>query len=1258
MTRAIRWTFLLMLFLLLGCDPAPGGKEGKDVSAAFIPSAQAIRINNRGVALMGRFEYEAASDAFADLTAKYPNWREARLNLAIAILNRQRQGDEQAALALADQVLIENPTHPRAHYIAGLLRLYLSSPQEAREHFAKVVEADPADAYAAYYLGQCLAQQSEPEQALVQYRRSLDLDPYLRSAAYGAFQALQQLGRRDEAREFVRQYQRLATNPRARLAEFKYTRMGPKAEARAAGVAQPEHAPPRPTGPLFNAPTPLLASSELQTHESLGRPLDMTVADLESDGLPELFVTGVSTERATEGPSALLGHNLLLDLSIIRTEAGRESNPQETDRQADHKRRSSAGALSRGSQDDPHPLTRISSVNGTLWGDFDNDGHIDAYLLRNGQNRLWRNLGNGAWLDVTAASGVGNGALNTIDGLFLDADHDGDLDLFLVNANGPNALLHNNLNGTFRSDPVLGVTKAEATKTSGRTLAILPADLDRDRDTDLIILNRTPPHRVAINDRLWSYHASPDFAAFEAAPALAAAVADLDADGITEIYTIAPDGGLSRWSRNREGVFMAESAPCVPGPGDACLGANPGATQSSQDPTTSVLPTGSPWAQLAVIDIDGDGRFELWVASPAGWSVLRVQNPEPTGSSASDAAPQATPQAIPLFTARLPAGKRLLGITPLLLDPGNGPGLLGLVEDADINGSQGDAPSSGVHPQGARDKITLMHWTPGPGRHPFLALHFTGMSDRGKAMRSNASGIGTRFSARVRNRWTIAQYFGDHSGPGQGHQPIAIGLGGAPSADFIAIDWSDGVLQTEIDLPARQRHLITETQRQLSSCPVLFAWDGDKYRFVTDFLGVGGMGYALGPPGQYNTPRPWENLLLAPGQALPRAGRYRFKLTEPMEEVAYLDALRLVAYDLPSGWRMALDERMGLGDPKPTGAPFFYRRELSPRLVINQQGNPVTDVLRHVDGRAAPLPPLDPRFIGRLAREHILTLNFPRVLRPRDPAGAPPPARRAKKAKALAPILVIDGWVEYPYSQTMFAAWQAGADWQAPSVEALGQDGRWHPVLTRFGYPAGMPRRMSAPLRDLPPGARVLRLRTNQEIYWDRITVAFPEPLPTARRHVLPLVSARLNAVGFPGRVDSSQRHPGFDYARRRPFGDTRPMSGFLTRYGPVEELLTEADNALAIFGAGEEIHVEFTAPDQPPPNGWQRYLVLETQGWTKDRDLFTKDGETVGPLPTIGPAIGPNSGPGSGSVSGKPSTQQTRLHTRYLTRHVGTETP
>ncbi|MCP4406340.1 MAG: tetratricopeptide repeat protein [Gammaproteobacteria bacterium] len=1104
----------VILLIVTACsDPSEDQSLTKSSVQGFTPDAASITTNNRAVGLMGRFEYDAAGKLFFELVQVHPNWLDVKVNLAIALLNRQQEGDEEAALVIVDGVLKVDPTHLRAHYVAGLLRLYLATPDEALVHFRRVTEADPNDPYAAYYLAQCLAQRSEHEQALNWYRQVLGLDPYLRSAYYGAFQSLQRLKRTQEARGLIKDYQRLANNPRAHLAEFKYTRMGPKAEALVVDAPEPESIK-LVSGEVFSPVAPLKIRSEqplsLQRRGAQG-PVSITAVDIQSDGRLDLFVSGI-----LKGED---GHNLLL----LAAE-GNDFIP-----------------------DLNHPLSRIEGVNAALWGDFDNDGLVDAYLARQGPNQLWRQPSRGQWEDVTETTQTSGGDLNTVDAIFIDADHDGDLDLFLVNTDGSNELLNNNLDGSFRplaiERGIGGDGKASR--------SVVPVDLDSDRDVDLVVINVQTAHEVYLNDRLWAYHAAPGFDRFRYTPALTAIAADVDADGNPELYTLTPQGVLYRWQVDGGGEYRSQKLF-----------------------QTEATPQG--WAQLAAVDVDGDGILDLMITTAGGWQVV-------SGEAS-------------IFQATLPAGTTLLGAIPVGFDPSLGPAVLAL----DQHGG-------------------LSVWPPGPGRHSFLALGLTGKEDRAQSMRSNASGIGARVAVRRDSHWSIMHGYRRHSGPGQGLQPLLIGLGGATQADFIAIDWSDGVFQSELDLPAGRVHIIAETQRQLSSCPVLFAWDGQKHTFVSDLLGVGGIGYAIGP-GEYATPRPWENFLFEPGLLQAKQGRYVLKITEPMEEVAYLDKVRLLSYDLPPGWRMVLDERMGILGPQPTGEARFYRKEMLPGHAVNERAVEVTSSILLTDGVAAPVGELDRRFIGRLEAEHILTLTFPQPL----------------DAESGSPLLIADGWVEYPYSQTMFAAWQAGADFQAPSLEAQDREGRWYRVLEQFGYPAGMPRRMSVPLPNLPSGTTRLRLRSNMEIYWDRIAIALTEKQPEYRRHELSLLKANQAKTGFALRSTAAQHRPGYDYAQRSPFWDTRYLAGYYSRLGSVYELVSRVDDALAIIGPGEELHLEFAAPENPPPQGWTRYFVLENNGWAKDMDLFTKGGETVGPLPD----------------TGLPPARRDQLHARYHTRY------
>jgi hypothetical protein len=323
-----------------------------------------------------------------------------------------------------------------------------------------------------------------------------------------------------------------------------------------------------------------------------------------------------------------------------------------------------------------------------------------------------------------------------------------------------------------------------------------------------------------------------------------------------------------------------------------------------------------------------------------------------------------------------------------------------------------------------------------------------------------------------------------------------------------------------------------------------------------------------------------------------------------MEEITYLDAVRLKVYDLPPGWSMTLDERMGVNGPVPTGQPHFYRNIILPSKATNDRNEDVTETVLKPDLQAAPIGKMDRRFIGRLERDHVLTVTFEKALNS-FPGQA---------------VLVADGWLEYPYSQTNFAAWQAGAEYRAPTIEVFNpKNNQWQIMLKQFGYPAGMPRQMSVPLTNLPEGTNQIRISANQEIYWDRFAVIFSEPCPDVEYYELELQTVQLRQIGFPQRTDGKQRNPNYDYDKRRTFWDTHFLEGFYTRFGNVDELVEIKDNAVAIFGAGEEVHLEFKASTVPLKEGWTRIYVLETMGWVKDMDLYTNTGDTVEPLPSIG---------------------------------------
>jgi len=550
-------------------------------------------------------------------------------------------------------------------------------------------------------------------------------------------------------------------------------------------------------------------------------------------------------------------------------------------------------------------------------------------------------------------------------------------------------------------------------------------------------------------------------------------------------------------------------------------------------------------------------------------------------------------------TIKLPALPKTSAWPLANLDPKHGPALVCL-------------PTDGGPPVAAH---------PGPGRFDFFSLSFIGDEDGKKHIKSNRAGIGVKVCARIRDAWLCQYPLSQSSGPGQSLQPMAFGTRGAAAADFLFIDWPNGDFQSEFSPPIGKTVAIKELDRvPIDSCPLLFCWNGTKYDFITDFLGVGGVDYLV-RPGEYYTPAdPTEHLLLPPGVAS-LDGLLKLKVLEPAEEITFLDRASLAVYDLPPGWSMTLDERHSALPPKPTHEPRFYRTAQTPIRATNESGVDCTVAVKHADLKAAPAPPADLRFNGRYERPHILTLEF------------------ASPIDALAkPNLMMDGWVAFPDAQSAVNATQAGVEFSAPRLEAAGPDGKWSVIYPEFGYPAGMQRQMSLPLERLPKSCTKLRITHSLEAHWDRVALVDAQPCPTLHKTAIGATVAALAHVGVPRYDRDRDGKPyWFNYDDRNPFWPPRAPTGAYTRFGDCKELIDAADDASATIGPGEEVHLEFKTPPAPPA-GWTRRYVLESRGWCRGMRLYTRNGSTVEPYPT----------------SGLPAEPRNTLHHKYNTRHIG----
>lgn len=132
-----------------------------------------------------------------------------------------------------------------------------------------------------------------------------------------------------------------------------------------------------------------------------------------------------------------------------------------------------------------HGLADNGDAYGSCWGDFDNDGDPDLYLTnRDTKRRLFRNQGNGTFVDIAASAGVNSGASGESPCTWADIDSDGDLDLYVGRWGNPNLLYRNNGDGTFTD-----IAASAGVNDSGTSWAVAFADYDGDFDADILLTN-------------------------------------------------------------------------------------------------------------------------------------------------------------------------------------------------------------------------------------------------------------------------------------------------------------------------------------------------------------------------------------------------------------------------------------------------------------------------------------------------------------------------------------------------------------------------------------------------------------------------------------------------------------------------------------------------------------------------------------------------------------------------------------------------
>jgi hypothetical protein len=123
--------------------------------------------------------------------------------------------------------------------------------------------------------------------------------------------------------------------------------------------------------------------------------------------------------------------------------------------------------------------------NGVAIADVDGDGRLDIYFVSQaGGNQLWRNLGGGRFEDITQAAGVAVDGKIHVSASFADVDNDGDQDLYVTTVRGGNVLFENDGHGRFKD-----ITAASGLNYVGHSSSAVFFDYDHDGRLDLFLVN-------------------------------------------------------------------------------------------------------------------------------------------------------------------------------------------------------------------------------------------------------------------------------------------------------------------------------------------------------------------------------------------------------------------------------------------------------------------------------------------------------------------------------------------------------------------------------------------------------------------------------------------------------------------------------------------------------------------------------------------------------------------------------------------------
>jgi enediyne biosynthesis protein E4 len=439
---------------------------------------------------------------------------------------------------------------------------------------------------------------------------------------------------------------------------------------------------------------------------------------------------------------------------------------------------------------------------GAAWGDYDGDRNLDLFVSNFGTpaNFLYRNNGDGTFTRLTAGD-VGTGGRNAEGSIWGDYDNDGNLDLFVaVGLSGNDLLYHNNGNGTFTS-----VKTSSVVTSGGSSRGCAWGDYNNDGYIDLFVANEKGQNNFLFlnnGDGTFTRIISGKIVT-DGGNSTGCAWGDYDNDGFLDLFVANNGENNFLYHNNRDGTFTKVASGRIVTDGGSSLGA---AWGDYDDDGFLDLFVANANQKNFLYRNNGDGTFAKIADGPivndvgyswgAGWADydndgfldLFVANGPPAGPGQND------------FLYHNNGDGTFTKITT-----GS------LVNDAAIGDgcAWGDFNNDGfldLFVTNLNDQNNLLYQNNG-NSNDWLAVQCVGRA-------SNRAGIGAKVRLKAtfagKSRWQMREISGGSGYASQNALAAHFGLGDAATIDFVRVEWPSGVVQELKNVKPNQRLTIIE----------------------------------------------------------------------------------------------------------------------------------------------------------------------------------------------------------------------------------------------------------------------------------------------------------------------------------------------------------------------------------------------------------------------------------------------------------------